>query len=219
MPSPDFSYTIFALWDDLITEDAASDQGVFTSISGSAPNRVFNIEWRANSCCNDGAPTVDFEIRLYENSTRFDLVYGQGSARVGGKVGVQRTSSSGCFTDFSCSNPVFPATFPGLSLIFKGSGFFICVQDDSNGNLLQFNSTTGDYQFTRCSAGLVLAGTGTVIKRGGTLTLQHFAGDRRVLAQVDTTVNRATASVQVFSQGTTFTIMDRNTTNNSCGCP
>lgn len=97
--------------------------------------------------------------------------------------------------------------------------FDICLQDDSNGNLLQFNSTTGDYQFTGCSAGLVLAGTGSLIQRGGVFTLQHYAADRRVLARVDTTVNRGTASVQIFSQGATFTITDRNTMNNSCSCP
>ncbi|HXI93689.1 MAG TPA: hypothetical protein VNO24_27200 [Blastocatellia bacterium] len=101
----------------------------------------------------------------------------------------------------------------------QGGGCFdVCIQDDSDGNLLRFSSTTGDYQFTKCGTGLVLAGTGSLIKRGGVFTLQQYAADRRVLARVDTTVNRGTASVQIFSQGTTFTITDRNTTNNTCGC-
>ena len=30
---------------------------------------------------------------------------------------------------------------------YDGAGFNICLQGDSNGNLLQFNSTTGDYKF------------------------------------------------------------------------
>lgn len=101
----------------------------------------------------------------------------------------------------------------------QGGGCFdVCIQDDSNGNLLRFSAITGDYQFTRCSTGLVLAGTGSLIRRGGVFTLQHYAPDRRVSARIDTSVNRGTASVQIFAQGTTFTIADRNTGNNSCTC-
>ncbi|HJQ27048.1 MAG TPA: delta-60 repeat domain-containing protein [Blastocatellia bacterium] len=97
------------------------------------------------------------------------------------------------------------------------SPFDMCVQDDSNGNLLQINTTTGDYQFTNC-AGLMLGGTGTLTRRGSTITLQHNAMDRRVMATIDTSTGKATASVQLFSQGRTFGIMDRNITNNTCAC-
>ena len=96
--------------------------------------------------------------------------------------------------------------------------FDVCLQDDSNGNLLQFNSTTGDYRFTKCGSALVLSGTGTLTTRGSIITLQDYATNRRVLARIDGSVNKGTASIQVFSQGTTFTIMDRNTTNNTCQC-
>jgi hypothetical protein len=53
--SPDtcpYEFTIFALWHDWFTGTSATGCarwengcGVFTSISGTAPNRVFNIEW------------------------------------------------------------------------------------------------------------------------------------------------------------------------------
>jgi len=95
--------------------------------------------------------------------------------------------------------------------------FDVCIQDESNGNLLQINSSTGDYQFTNCG-GLTLGGSGSIIKRGGTITLQHYAADRVVLAKVDTAVNKATASLRFLPTGMTFTITDRNTTNNTCGC-
>jgi hypothetical protein len=94
----------------------------------------------------------------------------------------------------------------------------ICIQDDNNGNLIRINSTSGDYQFTNCS-GFTLSGTGSLIKKGSIVTLQHYAADRRILARIDTSVNKATASIQVFSQRTTFTITDRNTANNACACP
>ncbi|MEN3332220.1 MAG: serine protease [Blastocatellia bacterium] len=95
--------------------------------------------------------------------------------------------------------------------------FDLCIQDESNGNLLQINSTTGDYQFTNC-AGLTIGGIGTLTKRGSQITLQHNAADRRVMASLDTSAKRATASIQLLSQGRMFSITDRNITNNSCAC-
>jgi uncharacterized delta-60 repeat protein len=98
-----------------------------------------------------------------------------------------------------------------------GIDFDLCIQDDSSGNLLQINTMTGDYQFTNC-AGLTLGSTGTLTKRGSLITLQHNSADRRVLATVDTSAKRATASVQLLSQGQMFSITDRNITNNTCAC-
>lgn len=95
--------------------------------------------------------------------------------------------------------------------------FDLCLQDDSNGNLLQLNSTTGEYLFTNC-AGLTLVGQGSVVIRGSIITLQQNGPDRRVLARIDGSANKGTATIQVFSQGITFTIMDSNTRNNTCAC-
>jgi hypothetical protein len=96
--------------------------------------------------------------------------------------------------------------------------FDLCIQDDSSGATLRFNSTSGNYLFTSCS-GLTLGGTGLLTKRGSLITLQHYASDRRVSASVDAGVNKGTASIQVLSLGRTFTVMDRNTVNNTCVCP
>ena len=64
-----FDYTIFA-WSDFHTgvvgegcSNFASGCGVFTSVSGTAPNRIFNIEWRAVYFA-DHTQTANFEIRL-----------------------------------------------------------------------------------------------------------------------------------------------------------
>src|ERR1700756_948595 len=78
-----FDYTIFPLWGEWYTGTAngcstwANGCGIFTSISGTAPNRVFNIEWHAVSR-EDDSLTTNFEVRLYENSSnkRFDVIYG-----------------------------------------------------------------------------------------------------------------------------------------------
>jgi len=95
--------------------------------------------------------------------------------------------------------------------------FDFCIQDESNGNLLKFNSTTGNYQFTNCST-LTLNGTASIIRKGGIISLQHYGSDRRLIARIDTSSNIATASIQVFGQASTFGIIDRNISNNSCSC-
>jgi hypothetical protein len=89
IPPPDnicpFDYTIFPDWTDLRTDIGLSgcasfpggNCGVFTSVSGSAPNRIFNIEWRA-VYFNDNTQTANFEARIYESDPnhRFDFVFG-----------------------------------------------------------------------------------------------------------------------------------------------
>jgi hypothetical protein len=80
-----YDNTIFPLWQDMRT-DATLDGcanfpgatcGVFTSVTGSAPNRIFNIEWRTVLYWDETAPQ-NFEVRLYENDPngRFDVVFG-----------------------------------------------------------------------------------------------------------------------------------------------
>ena len=118
IPPPDnicaFDYTIFPNWSDYRTDIAgegcasfASGCGVFTSVSGSAPNRIFNIEWRA-VYFNDQNQTANFEVRLYENdpNLRFDFIFGTvqpGSDQLY-VSGVEQNATS--FTeDFCDSNP------------------------------------------------------------------------------------------------------------------
>ncbi len=79
-----YAYTVFSLWHDLRTDVGLSGCsawsngcGIFTSTSGSAPNRIFNIEFHTVRFANN-AQTQQFEVRLYENSPtqRFDVIYG-----------------------------------------------------------------------------------------------------------------------------------------------
>jgi hypothetical protein len=97
--------------------------------------------------------------------------------------------------------------------------FDICVQDDSSGETLKINSSNGDYRLTRCRDNLVIGGRGELTRRANVITLQHNASDRRVLARIDGAANKGTASIQAPSQGLMLSIIDRNTTNNSCSCP
>jgi 6-phosphogluconolactonase len=110
------------------------------------------------------------------------------------------------------------AAYPARNCNPGGTGDF-CIQDESTRDVLRINITTGAYQLTRCSSGFTAGGTGVLSKRGCTLTLQDSRNDRRITATIDTCQNKATAAIQIFTQGNTFTLTDRNTTNNTCSCP
>jgi uncharacterized delta-60 repeat protein len=182
----------------------------------------------------DGKIIVVGQIKT---SSRFDEVYHFGLARYTSAGSLDATFGSGGKVTTIVSNDGDRATgvaiqsdgrivvagqasnsdLPGVLARYNNVVFDTCLQDDSNGSILMLNSITGDYLFTTCS-GLTIGGTGTVIKRGGIISLQHYAADRRVLAKIDTSANKATAAIQILSQGMTFTITDRNTANNSCVC-
>jgi hypothetical protein len=101
LPSSTLDNFIAAYWDDLNTfiDDT---MGIYTSVSGTAPNRVFNMTWVAGYLANDA--TAQFQLRLYEGQERFDLVYGDitrrgFSATVGVELDVARyTQWAACNT-------------------------------------------------------------------------------------------------------------------------
>jgi len=113
-----FDYTIFPLWTALDTDIGlvgcstwANGCGIFTSISGTAPNRIFNIEWHALLNFTSNTPQ-DFEVRLYENdpNQRFDVIYGT----VGNVFGLNYLwvggvqGPPGFFTEDFCQTGVSP---------------------------------------------------------------------------------------------------------------
>jgi hypothetical protein len=75
LPNSHLGMAILPYLGDLRTDQApdcsnfAGGCGVFTSVSGTAPNQVFNIEWRAAYHGRTG--TANFEVRLYENRSSF----------------------------------------------------------------------------------------------------------------------------------------------------
>src|SRR5439155_21862108 len=82
--------------------------GIFTSTTGSAPNRIFNIEWRT-VYFNNTAQTANYELRLYEGQSRFDVIYGtvaQGNASA--TSGVQKNDTA--FDQYFCNGSGGAAT-------------------------------------------------------------------------------------------------------------
>ena len=164
-PLPQFNYAILPHWGDLTVGGA--NEGIFTSVSGASPAQIFTIEWRASRLGN--APgSLNFEVRLYENLARFEVIYG--TAPGGGRdvtVGVQRGAGSP-YTEFSCHQNVLRN---GMMLVFTGTAetsLFIAGRvTDSDGNPVAgvnvsltgtssgsvTTDGTGDYAFPGLSPG------------------------------------------------------------------
>jgi hypothetical protein len=72
--------SIMPHWNDLDMQDVTCGPaypggcGVYTSVVGIAPNRIYDIEWRA--VYSGTTDLVNFEVRLYEGQSRFDVIYG-----------------------------------------------------------------------------------------------------------------------------------------------
>jgi hypothetical protein len=113
-------FTIFPLWTDQCTDntpgacngDNCTGCGIFTSVTGSAPDRIFNIEWRTVLYASGAtSPNVHYEVRLYENpnqNLRFDVVYGDIDPTSASQMfvgGVQGNSGAGFFSQDFCLQP------------------------------------------------------------------------------------------------------------------
>jgi hypothetical protein len=105
-----------------------------------------------------------------------------------------------------------PALTPTVVPALSSPTYNLLLQDDSSGDMLRWNTSTGDYVFSRCSNGFSLSGTGTATAHGSTYSLTHNPGDRRITATLDDGAHKGSASVQ-YPLSTTYTITDRNTTN------
>jgi hypothetical protein len=126
LPWTAHNYTVFPYWDDLRTDVntgctgyPGNTCGIFTSVTGTAPNRIFNIEWRT---VYFAVPTLkaNHELRLYEGQSRFDVVYGVvANGNASATAGVQKNDSA--FDQYFCNGSGGAAT-GGQSYIIPPCG-------------------------------------------------------------------------------------------------
>lgn len=197
-------------FDGLVTTDFSGNSDAIRDIAIQADGHIIATGQSSQT-------SSDFALFRYNANGSLDTSFGQN-----GRI----------LTDFSGSNdqayavmlqPLGEIVVAGYSLIttnyiysnfavarYKGDGLFdFRLQDDTTGNTLKFNSVTGQYQFTKCG-GVTVGGTGTVKQKGCTITLEHNLGDRRISAKVDACQNKGSASIQLFSPNTVFSISDKN---------
>ncbi|CAG0988665.1 hypothetical protein PHYC_02166 [Phycisphaerales bacterium] len=170
LPQGSIGVALCPQWDDLRTDGAG--EGIFTSVSGVAPNRVFNIEWRTRYY--GGGGTTNFEVRLFEDNSHFDVIYAtvaQGGSSA--TVGAQHTTypatqfacnagglTPGMVLTFNCTNGSIPPSGSGAA---TPSSIYSCGAGGTT--LLTVNVTPG---FNPASTGIgvtadlsSLAGSGT----------------------------------------------------------
>jgi uncharacterized delta-60 repeat protein len=166
----------------------------------------------------------DFAIARYLSDGSLDMTFG-----INGKVTTDFFGNTDGINDMviqpdgkilTCGGAFNPAARTGFALArYLGDPpLNICMQDDNSGNLLQFNSTTGDYQFSNCRKGWSFTGRGMVTVNSCKMRFTAADVNGSISALANTCTNVGTASVQVNSKGRTFTISDRDMRNNSCGC-
>ena len=114
VPGGSFDYTIFALWQDLLTDTEpgcagfpGGTCGIFASLTGSAPNRILNIEWRA-VLFDDPTQPENFEVRLYESDPqkKFEVITGTLNPTNATRIfvsGVQGVGDQEFFTQDFCT--------------------------------------------------------------------------------------------------------------------
>jgi hypothetical protein len=168
------------------------------------------------------------------NATGMGLVFstylGGSSADNGLSISVDPAGS--IYVTGQTGSADFPTTPGAFQTIFGGgssdafvtkvvfSSFDVCFTDDGNGDLFQFDSATGDYRFTQCSAGgLTLTGTGTLSRQGCLLLIEDNQSGRRVSAHFNGCNNKGQAVIQIVSgRKRTFVITDKDTSNSNCAC-
>ena len=115
LPWTSHNDVIFPYWDDQRTDANTGCSafpggtcGVFTSVSGTAPNRIFNIEWRTVYFATP-TTTANYELRLYEGQNRFDVIWGTvTSGNTSATAGLQRDNTF--LTQYFCNGSGGAAT-------------------------------------------------------------------------------------------------------------
>jgi hypothetical protein len=120
LPAGAFGATVpvvMAYWDDLLTNSAGG--GIYQSVTGTAPNRVWNLEWRGTLFAAGAAP-VNFELRFFENQSRFQVVYNNaaGASGASATVGVQAANTGTTFTQY---------LFNTAGTVFQGQGMLVSL--------------------------------------------------------------------------------------------
>jgi hypothetical protein len=126
-------------------------------------------------------------------------------------------------TDFPVTPGSFQTVYGGGSsdafvakIVF--SSFDVCFRDDGNGDLFQFNSTTGEYKFTEGGpGGVTVTGTGTLSEQGCLLVIDDNQSGQRVQAHFNHCNNKGHAVIQIESgKKRTVVVNDKDTSDTSC---
>jgi len=110
LPAAAMGVALLPHWDDMQT--SGTGRGIYTSVTGVAPGRVFNVEWR--TFLYGTANALNFQARLFEDNSKVEFIYGvvaqSGSSAT---IGIQHATEAP--TQFGCNSGGIAA---GLKLTF-----------------------------------------------------------------------------------------------------
>ena len=118
LPAANHGRAFFPYWDDLRTDGGGGD-GIYMTVTGSAPSRTVYVEWRTTYFSGGG--TANFEFVANENDQVLRTIYGTVSqAGASSTEGVQDTGA-GIFDEYGC-NGAGGAISSSLAVIYTPGG-------------------------------------------------------------------------------------------------
>jgi len=219
-------YTIFPYWDDQRTDAnpgcsayPGGTCGIYTSVTGVAPNRIFNIEWRA-VYFNNTSQHANYELRLYEGQTRFDVIYcAVDQGNISATAGVQKDDT--IFDQYFCNGsggaatggqsytaqPCAPVPSSAVSRKVHGAAGTFDVPLPLTGNVgveCRSGGATNDYQMIINFASSVTVESASVTSGTGSVSSFSGSGTSQITVNLTgvTNVQRITVTLHNVNDGT-----------------
>ncbi|MFD0476828.1 S8 family serine peptidase [Nonomuraea thailandensis] len=121
---------VYPYWDDLIVDGQA---GIHTAVTGTAPHRVFVVEWRNVTFYNEGAQRVSFSALLGEDGSiafRYKDIESERDRGGSATIGVENAAGNDALL-YSYEEPVL-ATGQGLTFTASRHGLVTGKVTDAN---------------------------------------------------------------------------------------
>jgi uncharacterized repeat protein (TIGR01451 family) len=158
-------------------------------------------------------PTVQWQV-----STNMGTTY----TNIPGATSTTLTLTSSPTLDGNLYRAVFTNTCGTATTSAAGTATFnLCIQDNSSKNILQINTTTGDYNFIRCIDGFTLSGKGTVTTANSIVTLTDKKSDRQITASFNLGQLTGSAVVTLIPApgiSETYKLNDTESRGKGCSC-
>ncbi|HEV8320964.1 MAG TPA: hypothetical protein VG389_05075 [Myxococcota bacterium] len=118
LPYPSSGAMIDVWWDDLYTSGGTGGEGAWYALTGTAPNRIFEVQWLTPPCCSIGGDMIDVRVLLHETTNQIDVCYvdttfGTSFSDNGASATLGIQNGAGSVVQYSCNSPVVT---PGLLL-------------------------------------------------------------------------------------------------------